>query len=207
MVSSSLKIALLGMAFIASVSSAQAAVFNIGEPRIQNGMKIQPLYIQSVKVESAPSMMMDHSQHGMPNSGATSNEMSGMDHGDHSGHQDTGDIHLEVDIKASGDNDWGFPEGAWIPYLRIEYTIKQLSGKYMTSGTLYPMAANDGPHYGNNVTLNGAGKYKLQLRVSPPDNAVFMRHFDRETGVAGWWKGFIFSSEFVYIGVGKKGGY
>ena len=49
-----------------------------------------------------------------------------------------------------------------------------------------PMVANDGPHYGDNVKLNGPGKYKLTLNVKPPSanpHAHFGRHVDKETGV------------------------
>ena len=69
------------------------------------------------------------------------------------------------------------------------------------------MIASDGPHYGDNVNLDGPGKYALTYRISPPDPAVFPRHFDRETGVSDWWPPFELNWEFVYTGTGKKGGY
>ena len=36
-----------------------------------------------------------------------------------------GNIHLEADIHATGDNTFGFHEGEWIPYLTIKYKIHQ----------------------------------------------------------------------------------
>lgn len=199
--------------------AANAAVFKIGDPEIRNGMSIQPLYIQSVMVEGANSTEMDHSSHdsGSMSSDASHDHSHNHDHGGsaehgdgqshHAGHNMEGDIHLEAAVMATDDNDWGFPRGAWVPYLRIHYSVTKTGDDYATEGVLIPMAANDGPHYGNNVKLDGPGKYTLQLRVSPPDGSVFMRHFDRETGVDSWWETFAIERQFTFIGVGKKGGY
>jgi uncharacterized protein involved in high-affinity Fe2+ transport len=190
--------------------AADAAVFKIGDTEIRNGMSIQPLYIQSVMVEGANSPEMDHSSH---NTGEMSSDMShehNHDHGGeshHSGHNMEGDIHLEAAVTATSENDWGFPSGAWVPYLQIHFSVTKTDNDYETGGVLIPMAANDGPHYGNNVKLDGPGKYTLQLHVSPPDGSVFMRHFDKETGVDSWWETFTIERQFTFIGVGKKGGY
>ena len=73
-----------------------------------------------------------------------------------------------------------------------------------------PMVANDGPHYGDNVKLNGPGKYRVTFNIAPPSAftaANFGRHTDKETGVAEWWEAFDVSWEFPYAGIGKKGGY
>lgn len=71
-----------------------------------------------------------------------------------------------------------------------------------------PMVASDGPHYGDNVALNGAGKYKLTFAFTPPSGHSFMRHVDKETGVAAWWEPFELHYDFAWIGsTGKKGGY
>lgn len=195
----------------ANVTSA--AVFKVGDPEVKNGMNIQALYIQSVRVEGQDMTKMDHSKHNMPAPEKNMHDhnnpsMHTGDMGNHNGgHNMVGDIHLEAAVKASSDNDWGFPEGSWIPYLNIHYTVKKTFQNYETTGTLIPMAANDGPHYGNNVALDGPGKYTIKLHVSPPDGSVFMRHFDKETGVSEWWKTFEIKRNFTYIGVGKKGGY
>jgi uncharacterized protein involved in high-affinity Fe2+ transport len=73
-----------------------------------------------------------------------------------------------------------------------------------------PMVASDGPHYGDNVKLMGAGKYKLVLTVVPPgDNphVQFGRHIDKETGVGAWFKTFNVEYEFTFAGIGKKSTY
>ena len=73
-----------------------------------------------------------------------------------------------------------------------------------------PMVANDGPHYGDNVKLQGPGKYKMTLTIAPPTanpHAMFGRHVDKETGVGPWFKPFTLDYEFVYAGTGKKGAY
>lgn len=120
------------------------------------------------------------------------------------------DIHIEADIHALDDNANGFAVGEWVPYLVIGYTLRKEGGDEAISGKLMPMVANDGPHYGDNVKLSGPGKYTLVFSVSPPSadpESHFGRHVDRETGVAEWFEPFTTHYEFVFAGVGKKGGY
>jgi hypothetical protein len=96
------------------------------------------------------------------------------------------DIHLEADIRAQSDNANGFADGAWIPYLGIGYEITKAGASQKITGTLMPMVASDGPHYGDNVKLAGPGKYTLKLSIAPPGasaHAHFGRHTDKETGV------------------------
>jgi uncharacterized protein involved in high-affinity Fe2+ transport len=122
----------------------------------------------------------------------------------------TSDVHLEADIKAAKGNTNGFAEGDWIPYLVVTYSLTRVEGGLDQSGDMMPMVANDGPHYGDNVKLAGAGKYKLKLTISPPSanpHAHFGRHVDKETGVGEWFKPFSVEYDFVYAGTGKKGAY
>ena len=114
------------------------------------------------------------------------------------------DIHLELRVEAQEDNPYAFIAGAWIPYLHIDYRIEKIGSDWFTSGSLMPMVANDGPHYGNNVKLNGVGKYSIKYRVKPPS---LMLHMDKETAPKKWWKPFIVSWNLTYLGIGKKGGY
>jgi uncharacterized protein involved in high-affinity Fe2+ transport len=161
-----------------AVTTAHALETPIGKPQIQAGMEVAAVYLQPVPMEPA----------GMMKSVADS------------------DIHLEADIHAQSDNHNGFPDGAWMPYLGVTYEIvKQGSGQKI-AGELMPMVANDGPHYGDNVKLAGAGKYTLKLTIAPP-HSHFGRHTDKETGVGPWFKPFIVQYDFTYAGVGKKGGY
>ena len=62
-----------------------------------------------------------------------------------------------------------------IPYASVWATIHQGS-KLVYDERLWPMISRYmGPHYGNNVSLPGAGDYKLSLLVSPP---VAARHVE-----------------------------
>ena len=84
-------------------------------------------------------------------------------------------------------------------------------GKSVAKGPLMGMVASDGPHYGDNVKLDGVGNYKLTFHIAPPPStghmAMFGRHVDKETGVAPWFKPFEVQYDFVFAGTGKKGGY
>jgi hypothetical protein len=63
-----------------------------------------------------------------------------------------------------------------IPYASVWATILNGAGKTVFSERQWPMlSAYMGPHYGNNVTLPGAGHYTLKLLVSPP---VAARHLE-----------------------------
>lgn len=157
----------------------------VGKPQMVSGMEIAAVYLQPIEMDP-PGMMRAASD---------------------------SDVHLEADIKAAQDNKNGFAEGDWIPYLGVSYKLTRLDGakgqaEEIQSGEFMPMVASDGPHYGDNVKLTGPGKYKLELKVSPPGaHAHFGRHVDKETGVGPWFEPFSVSYEFVYAGVGKKGGY
>lgn len=144
-----------------------------------NGMEVGAVYIQPVTMEPMlPGMKMQ-----------------------------TSDIHLEADIHALKNNPHGFRAGDWMPYLDISYHISKHGSDWAVTGSLMPMAANDGPHYAENIKLDGAGKYRLTYHIKPPAYHAFHRHTDKETGVAPWWAPFDLSWDFVYVGTGKKGGY
>lgn len=162
--------------------SAQAAEYPIGKPHIRNGMEIAAVYLQPVTME--PEGMMRKPE--------------------------DSDIHLEADIQATQKNTNGFAEGDWIPYLQIKFELTQVNTKQTVKGALMPMVANDGPHYGDNVKLFGPGKYRLKYFIAPPlqtGAGHFGRHTDKETGVGPWFKPFQVEYEFVFAGLGKKGGY
>jgi len=163
-------------------ANLQAAEYPIGKPKIINGMEIAAVYLQPIEMEPAGMMGDPH----------------------------LADIHLEADIHATADNKNGFADGEWMPYLDIHYTLKKLDNGQEMTGEMMPMVASDGPHYGDNVKLMGPGRYLLSLTImSPADNqhAHFGRHVDPETGVDPWFKTFTVEYDFVFAGVGKKGGY
>lgn len=178
------------MKFVVSIAALAAFVatplaakeYPIGTPQTKGGMEVAAVYLQPVEMDP-PGMMRPAKD---------------------------SDVHLEADIKAAKDNKNGFAEGDWMPYLVVSYELTKLDGNQTQKGDLMPMVANDGPHYGDNVKLNGPGKYKLTLNVKPPSanpHAHFGRHVDKETGVGPWFEPFSVDYEFTYAGTGKKGAY
>ncbi|MDY7578862.1 iron transporter [Herbaspirillum sp. RTI4] len=165
-----------------AIGSAQAAEYPIGKPQILNGLEVNAVYLQPVKME--PDGMMRKAEES--------------------------DIHLEADIHAVAKNPNGFAEGDWMPYLVIKFELSKVGSPQVIRGDLMPMVASDGPHYGDNVKMAGPGKYKLKFIISPPsanEHAHFGRHVDKETGVSPWFKPFELNYDLVFAGVGKKGGY
>jgi periplasmic iron binding protein len=156
----------------------QAGEHPIGDPVEKNGMEIAAVYLQPVMMEPMLPGMMEPT-----------------------------DIHLEADIHAAKGNQNGFGEGEWVPYLGITYQISKVGGDWSTGGAFMPMVASDGPHYGENIKLDGPGKYLVRYRIAPPPINGFYRHTDKETGVGEWWMPFDLEWEFIYAGAGKKGGY
>tara|TARA_R110001599_G_scaffold51857_1_gene145445 strand:- start:4137 stop:4676 length:540 start_codon:yes stop_codon:yes gene_type:complete len=162
-------------------TAALALEYPVGKPHLQNGMEIGAVYLQPVTMK--------------PSMGLSAKEA---------------DIHLEADIHALENNANGFPPGSWIPDLAIHYELTKKGGKQVISGDFGAMVASDGPHYGANVKLLGVGAYDLKYTISPPgttNGKPFMRHVDKETGVSEWFKPFEVDYDFIYAGVGKKGGY
>jgi uncharacterized protein involved in high-affinity Fe2+ transport len=174
---------LLTLAVLATALAAPAARARevpIGKPVKQAGLEVSSVYLQPIEMDPP----------GMMRAAADS------------------DIHLETDIKATAGNKNGFPDGEWVPALVVGYELTKLDGGQKISGELMPMVANDGPHYGDNVKLAGAGKYRLTVSIAPPGEAQhFGRHVDKETGVAPWFKPFQVTQEFTFAGTGKKGAY
>lgn len=172
-----ISLVILGTSVATMSTHALAGDVRIGSVN-KNGMEVAAVYIQPVTMEPMTEEM-----------------------------KKPADIHLEADIHAIKGNEQGFAEGDWMPYLRISYVIKKKGSSWSKSGTFMPMAASDGPHYAQNIKLDGAGKYQLTYHIKPPSLKVFYRHTDKETGVAKWWKPFDVSWDFTYVGIGKKGGY
>src|SRR4051794_31593115 len=144
-------VTLAAAAFLAFGAAAVAKEIPIGKPQVKAGMEIAAVYLQPI--EMAPAGMMRPAA--------------------------DSDVHMEADIKATADNKNGFAEGDWIPYLDVKFELTR-DGAPVAKGEFMPMVANDGPHYGDNVKLAGAGKYKLKLTVWPPGaHAHFGRHTDK----------------------------
>ncbi|CAD5106396.1 iron transporter [Zestomonas carbonaria] len=170
---------LLLLALLAG-TAAQAKEYPIGEPQQCAGMEIGAVYLQPIEMDP-PGMMRPAAE---------------------------SDVHLEADVSALEDNRHGFQEGSFVPYLSIAYTLQKVGSERLIQGDFHAMVANDGPHYGDNVKLDGPGQYRLTYRVSPPGgHQAFGRHTDKETGVAPWFEPCELSYSFTYAGIGKKGGY
>jgi periplasmic iron binding protein len=170
------------LALLGASSVAMAKEYPIGPRQTVAGMEIGAVYLQPIEMDP-PGMMRDAKD---------------------------SDIHLEMDVRATKDNGNGFPAGDWIPYLAVTYELRKEGEGDGQKGLLMPMVANDGPHYGDNVKLQGPGKYKLKLSIAPPSHNVhahFGRHVDKETGVGPWFEPFSIEYDFVFAGTGKKGAY
>lgn len=109
------------------------------------------------------------------------------------------DVHLELDVHAAKGNPNGFGAGEWIPALTVGYTLTNKDTGKSESGTLMPMVANDGPHYGSNVKMLGTGNYHVAFHVDPPSRQGFGRHTDKETGVGPWFQSFDINYDFSYV--------
>ena len=98
------------------------------------------------------------------------------------------DMHMEADIKAAEGNNLGYGAGDFVPYLTVKYRVEKKGGKTI-EGSFMPMSASDGPHYGNNVKLDGPGDYKITFIIENPEKQSYLLHVDKETGVKGrFWK-------------------
>ncbi len=101
---------------------------------------------------------------------------------------DEADFHLEADISAL-ENTLGYGKGEFVPYLKVDFEIIHKDGpnkgEIATSGTFMAMNATDGPHYGANVKLPGAGTYDVRFIIHNPEANGFFLHTDAVTGVEG----------------------
>lgn len=113
-------------------------------------------------------------------------QMAGMD-----GQSGSDIIHIEADIHATEGNPNGFARDEFVPYLKILYKIvPEGGGRPVDQGTMMPMVAADGLHYGASVVMPKAGSYKLIYEIKPPSEGGLGRHSDPATGVAPWWEPF-----------------
>ncbi len=162
--------ALAGCAAALLTSNASAREYFVGGPVHQHDMEIVANYLVGIEMAPMPP--------GMP---------TGADV-----------VHLEADVHATADSIYGYPDGAWVGYLTIGYAIEKQGTDWKATGTLRPMVAKDGPHYADNVKMDGPGTYRLAYTVSPPDGKLFLRHVDKATGVPAWWAPFTQNFTFSY---------
>jgi uncharacterized protein involved in high-affinity Fe2+ transport len=110
-------------------------------------------------------------------------------------------IHIEADIHATEGNKNGCPKDEFVPYLTVHYAIvPEGTGSKSVEpirGTLMPMVARDGWHYGASIPMPRAGRYRLTYSIEPPSAG---RHVDLVTGVEPWWKPFEVAFDWDYPG-------
>lgn len=165
-------LAFLAAALPAGVTAAQAREYPIGGPVQAHDMEIASSYLTDVMVMPMPAGMIDNTK------------------------PDT--IHLETDVHATADNVWGYPDGAWVPYLDIGYVLTKDGTPWKAEGKMHFMTAKDGPHYADNVKMDGAGRYTVVLTYSSPEQNGFLHHVDKETGTPGFWQPFTEKFNFAY---------
>ena len=163
------------VAFTASTAKAEFKEFPIGEPIVKNHMEIAAVYLAPVDMEPR----------GMALPASKS------------------DIHLEADIHAVKGNPNGFGAGEWLPYMEVEYKLENKDTGKVQSGTFMPMVAVDGPHYGDNIKMPGAGNYKLTFTIKNPSAHGMHRHTDKDSGVGKWFQTFDVSYDFKYVPLKK----
>ncbi len=158
------------LAFLALAGSAAAREYPVGGPVHAHDMEIAASYLTGIEMAPMPAGMA-----------------MGADV-----------IHLETDVHATADNAWGFPDGAWIPYLKIDWTLAKQGTAWHAAGTMLPMTAKDGPHYAGNVKMDGPGTYNVSLTYNSPQTNGFLHHVDKETGTPGFWAPFTETFAFKY---------
>jgi hypothetical protein len=141
----------------------------VGDPVERHGISVTPAYLEAIEMDPEPAVPMGDDV-----------------------------IHLECDVAATADNPHGFAEGAWVPYLTCAYEIEKIGSEWSRIGVMLPMTAQDGPHYANNVPMDGPGEYRLTYVLSPPSEQGFFRHADDATGVEPWWEPFEATWTFDY---------
>lgn len=96
------------------------------------------------------------------------------------------DMHFEIDVKTTDEaKEWGYEADQFLPYLDPKVEIKDVNtGEVIDPGTMMPMIASDGPHYGNNIKLK-PGKYDVTITIASPADE-FMLHTGKDSsGVKG----------------------
>ena len=101
------------------------------------------------------------------------------------------DMHFEVDVSTNEKaGEIGYEADQFLPYLEVKVKIyDQATGNLVKDlGTMMPMIASDGPHYGNNIKLE-PGKYRVEVEIPSPADK-FMLHTGNDTSAVDgrFWK-------------------
>jgi uncharacterized protein involved in high-affinity Fe2+ transport len=111
------------------------------------------------------------------------------------------DMHMEADISAMEGNELGYGAGDFVPNLTVRYEIAKQGSGWKIDGAFMPMNASDGPHYGANIKLDGAGTYKVRFIIQNPESLGYLLHVDAETGVPGrfWQQPLVAEWDFDFV--------
>ena len=164
---------LLALAVCLTIANAEMKEYPIGESQEINNLEIAAVYLKAIDMEPRG---ID-----LPASKA--------------------DVHIEADIHATKGNKNGFGAGEWMPYLTITYKLTNTDTGKSKVGTLMPMVAADGPHYGSNIKMLGIGNYQIEFSIEPPSRQGFGRHTDKDSGVGKWFKKFTVTFNGAYKGI------
>jgi hypothetical protein len=157
-------------AILAVAHGAQAKEYYIGGPDYKDSMEIVTSYLLGIEMDPMPPDMP----------------------------MGTDAIHLEVDLHATANNQWGYDDQSWIPYVTISYVLTKQGTDWAAKGKLLPMSADDGPHYADSLAMDGPGKYTVVYTFQPPSVNGYYRHTDKATGIPPWWAPFTETFSFTY---------
>ena len=96
------------------------------------------------------------------------------------------DMHFEIDIATTDEaTEWGYEADQFLPYLDIKAVVTNTdTGEETDLGTMMPMIASDGPHYGNNISLE-PGNYDVSLTITSPADDFMLHTGNDSSGVKG----------------------
>lgn len=91
-------------------------------------------------------------------------------------------VFLQCYVNANADNGLGYPSGAFVPGLLIEFEILDDSGTAVQAGRFQPLNAADGPCYGANLSLKDGAQYSVHLTLHNPQKSGYGLILDANAG-------------------------
>jgi uncharacterized protein involved in high-affinity Fe2+ transport len=121
-------------------AQTRSALVPVGEPVLQQGLRISAGYIPGTVSVEPPAAALDSPSV----------------------------LHLQLEVDATKGNPYGFDADDSVPYLRLPFAMLHESGRRI-EGMLAPMVSRDGFHYGASVALPVTGAYTLSVEIRPPE--------------------------------------
>ena len=90
-------------------------------------------------------------------------------------------LFLQCYVNANADNKLGYPSGAFVSGLLLEFEILDAEGGVAAAGRFQPLNAVDGPCYGANLSLK-SGTYSVRLVMHSPQQSGYALITDAKTG-------------------------